>query len=104
MPTGGGKSLCYQLPGIATDALTVIVSPLIALMRDQCDRLTGLGHPAVMLASGQDEDNRAALERIRDGARADRVRRARALRLRRVPLGAGAPQRSRSSSSTRRTA
>ena len=67
MPTGGGKSLCYQLPGIATDALTVIVSPLIALMRDQCDRLTGLGHPAVMLASGQEEDNRAALERIRDG-------------------------------------
>ena len=52
MPTGGGKSLCYQLPGIATDELTVIVSPLIALMRDQCDRLTGLGHPAVMLASG----------------------------------------------------
>ena len=67
MPTGGGKSLCYQLPGIASDGLTVIVSPLIALMRDQCDRLTGLGHPAVMLASGQDEDNRAALERIRDG-------------------------------------
>ena len=67
MPTGGGKSLCYQLPGIASDGLTVIVSPLIALMRDQCDRLTGLGHPAVMLASGQEEDNRTALERIRDG-------------------------------------
>ncbi len=67
MPTGGGKSLCYQLPGIASDALTVIVSPLIALMRDQCERLTGLGHPAVMLASGQDEDNRAALDGIRDG-------------------------------------
>ncbi len=67
MPTGGGKSLCYQLPGIATDALTVVVSPLIALMRDQCRRLTELGHPAVMLASGQDGDNRAALEQIRDG-------------------------------------
>ena len=67
MPTGGGKSLCYQLPGIATDALTVIVSPLIALMRDQCTRLTGLGHPAVMLASGQEEENRSALDDIRSG-------------------------------------
>ena len=68
MPTGGGKSLCYQLPGIATERLTVIVSPLIALMRDQRDRLDSLGHPAVMLASGHDDDNRAALDRIRDGA------------------------------------
>jgi ATP-dependent DNA helicase RecQ len=68
MPTGGGKSLCYQLPALAGDDLTVIVSPLIALMRDQCARLTDLGHPAVMLASGGDgEANRAALERIRDG-------------------------------------
>ncbi|HWK28068.1 MAG TPA: ATP-dependent DNA helicase RecQ [Solirubrobacter sp.] len=63
MPTGGGKSLCYQLPALATDDLTVVVSPLIALMRDQCARLTDLGHPAVMLASG--EDNAGALEQIR---------------------------------------
>jgi ATP-dependent DNA helicase RecQ len=68
MPTGGGKSLCYQLPALAGDDLTVVVSPLIALMRDQCARLTDLGHPAVMLASGGDgESNRAALEAIRDG-------------------------------------
>ncbi|MEY2516807.1 MAG: ATP-dependent helicase RecQ, partial [bacterium] len=68
MPTGGGKSLCYQLPALAGDDLTVVVSPLIALMRDQCARLTDLGHPAVMLASGGDGDsNRAALEQIRDG-------------------------------------
>ncbi len=68
MPTGGGKSLCYQLPALAGDDLTVVVSPLIALMRDQCARLTDLGHPAVMLASGGDgEANRAALEQIRDG-------------------------------------
>ncbi len=66
MPTGGGKSLCYQLPALAGDDLTVVVSPLIALMRDQCARLTSLGHPAVMLASGSDE-NLAALDGIRDG-------------------------------------
>ncbi|MGX6449233.1 RecQ family ATP-dependent DNA helicase, partial [Patulibacter sp. S7RM1-6] len=68
MPTGGGKSLCYQLPALAGDDLTVVVSPLIALMRDQCGRLTDLGHPAVMLASGGDgEANRRALDEIRDG-------------------------------------
>jgi ATP-dependent DNA helicase RecQ len=68
MPTGGGKSLCYQLPALAGDDLTVVVSPLIALMRDQCARLTDLGHPAVMLASGGDGDsNRQALEAVRDG-------------------------------------
>jgi ATP-dependent DNA helicase RecQ len=68
MPTGGGKSLCYQLPALAGDDLTVVVSPLIALMRDQCARLTDLGHPAVMLASGGDgEANRSALDAIRDG-------------------------------------
>ncbi|WP_210495367.1 ATP-dependent DNA helicase RecQ [Patulibacter sp. SYSU D01012] len=69
MPTGGGKSLCYQLPALAGDDLTVVVSPLIALMRDQCSRLTDLGHPAVMLASGGDgEGNRRALDEIRDGS------------------------------------
>lgn len=68
MPTGGGKSLCYQLPALAGDDLTVVVSPLIALMRDQCARLTDLGHPAVMLASGVGaEANRRALDEIRDG-------------------------------------
>jgi RecQ family ATP-dependent DNA helicase len=68
MPTGGGKSLCYQLPALAGDDLTVVVSPLIALMRDQCARLTDLGHPAVMLASGGDgASNRQALDEIRDG-------------------------------------
>jgi ATP-dependent DNA helicase RecQ len=65
MPTGGGKSLCYQLPALASTDLTVVVSPLIALMRDQCARLTDLGHPAVMLASGG--DNQQALDQIRDG-------------------------------------
>lgn len=68
MPTGGGKSLCYQLPGLAGEQLTVVVSPLIALMADQCQRLVGDGHPAVMLASGMgEEDARASYDAIRSG-------------------------------------
>ena len=68
MPTGGGKSLCYQLPGIATANLTIVVSPLIALMADQYRRLILGGHPAAMIASGMDEDAvAAALRAVRAG-------------------------------------
>ena len=68
MPTGGGKSLCYQLPGIATDALTVVVSPLIALMADQYRRLLLGGHPVAMIASGMDAGAAArALADVRGG-------------------------------------
>jgi ATP-dependent DNA helicase RecQ len=68
MPTGGGKSLCYQLPGIASDALTVVVSPLIALMADQYRRLVLGGHPAAMIASGMDASQAArALADVRRG-------------------------------------
>jgi RecQ family ATP-dependent DNA helicase len=68
MPTGGGKSLCYQLPGLASDDLTIVVSPLIALMRDQWLRLTQAGHPVAMISSAMDEgDAMAALENVRDG-------------------------------------
>ena len=93
MPTGGGKSLCYQLPALAGDDLTVVVSPLIALMRDQCARLTDLGHPAVMLASGGDgggQPRRARGDPRR--SREDLLRRPRALRLRRVPGRDRAPR------------
>jgi len=68
MPTGGGKSLCYQLPGIATADLTVVVSPLIALMADQYRRLRQGGHPVAMIASGMDSDLAAqALADVRSG-------------------------------------
>jgi ATP-dependent DNA helicase RecQ len=68
MPTGGGKSLCYQLPGIASADLTVVVSPLIALMADQYRRLLLGGHPAAMIASGMEEDAvRGALRAVRAG-------------------------------------
>jgi ATP-dependent DNA helicase RecQ len=69
MPTGGGKSLCYQLPGLATEDLTIVVSPLIALMRDQWQRLTAGGHAVAMISSGMsEEDAWCALDDVRGGA------------------------------------
>jgi ATP-dependent DNA helicase RecQ len=59
MPTGAGKSLCYQLPALAGRGVVVVVSPLIALMADQWKRLEETGVRAVMLASGQEEGHNA---------------------------------------------
>src|SRR6195952_2097727 len=58
MPTGGGKSLCYQIPALVRPGVGVVVSPLIALMQDQVDALTALGVRAGFLNSTQDPGER----------------------------------------------
>ncbi|MBS0198128.1 MAG: RecQ family ATP-dependent DNA helicase [Planctomycetes bacterium] len=66
MPTGGGKSLCYQIPPLIQGRLSVVVSPLIALMKDQVDGLRLIGYPAAALHSGQEQDDQREVWRAVD--------------------------------------
>ncbi|KAG1647336.1 ATP-dependent DNA helicase RecQ [Nymphon striatum] len=68
MPTGGGKSLCFQLPALARDGLTVVISPLIALMRDQVRSLRSAGVAAGALTSGNtDEETDQVFDALHNG-------------------------------------
>src|SRR5687768_13483692 len=68
MPTGSGKSLCYQLPAMILDGVTLVVSPLIALMKDQVDALHARGLPATFINSSIPEtEQRARIESLRRG-------------------------------------
>jgi RecQ family ATP-dependent DNA helicase len=68
MPTGGGKSLCFQLPALMRDGVTVVVSPLIALMKDQVDALHARGLPATFINSSLDfEEQKERIAGVRQG-------------------------------------
>src|ERR1041385_8367874 len=68
LPTGGGKSLCFQLPALAQPGLTVVVSPLIALMKDQVDALQASGIAATFLNSSlQQGESRGRLRGLHTG-------------------------------------
>jgi ATP-dependent DNA helicase RecQ len=71
LPTGGGKSLCFQAPALVRDGLALVVSPLISLMKDQVDTLVGNGVPAALLNSTLSSDER---RQVTEGVRAGRYR------------------------------
>ncbi|HUE90109.1 MAG TPA: DNA helicase RecQ [Vicinamibacterales bacterium] len=71
LPTGGGKSLCFQVPALVRDGIALVISPLIALMRDQVDTLTANGVPAACYNSAMGADDKAT---VRAGLREGRYR------------------------------
>jgi ATP-dependent DNA helicase RecQ len=71
MPTGGGKSLCYQLPPLVGESTDVVISPLVALMKDQVDSLEAIGYPAAAIHGGMSQEERA---KVRDRLAAGELR------------------------------
>lgn len=61
MPTGGGKSICYQLPAVLLDGITLVISPLISLMQDQVEQVVELGVKAAYVNSSQDEETQHSI-------------------------------------------
>ena len=69
MPTGGGKSLCYQLPAVVSERTTIVISPLIALMQDQAAQLAQMGIPAAVVNSSiSNEEQSRIIRQAREGA------------------------------------
>ena len=69
MPTGGGKSLCYQLPSLLMDGTAIVVSPLIALMKNQVDVVNGLSEQPGVAHYLNSSLNKAAIQRVMDDVR-----------------------------------
>ena len=68
LPTGGGKSLCYQLPPLLSQTTDIIISPLVSLMKDQVDSLEAIGYPAAAIHSGLSvNERRKTYQRLRSG-------------------------------------
>src|SRR3989338_571892 len=69
LPTGGGKSVCFQLPALISEGMAVIISPLISLMKDQVDSLKAMGIPAASLNSSLSPgEQREVIEKIKSGS------------------------------------